>query len=812
MKKAISLILSTLMLLSVFSVLPLTASAAEITTITVNQLLAPAAGNYPDKTAQVAESNCSVDSIYWYNYTDKAWMTDNETFVKGKVYEANVHVKANDGSKFADESTIIATINNKAVSISHVTMEEPEEYLNLSCKFTASSENKKVTSVKISGVTEPVAGQKADYSYNEGATAYTIKNLLWYSVSESKYLGSKDTFKANSEYKVKAYIYPNDDFQFSDSLTATINDNVANVNGVVNSSIYEYACVSYVFKTGDLPVQVVSQVDLTGIPEPEIGKGASFTYNSNDVFTAELYHWRNNTTVMSLGDKFTAGNEYSVWITLSAKDGYSFEVDENGNPAVSATINGKKAQVLALWDGGSDKKIFVNYFFPKLTEEESTTEAVETTAPAEEKSITDIGIVSVAEPEVGAAAKRRAYTRGPANYSVYSVSWYNKTDGYLMMIGDDTFEAGKTYTARVTVDADAGYTFNNPTATINRKTAKVGTVSGYNEKFRLLITYDFTTPNEKSDPEMIKDVNITGVDEPKAGQVPSAKAVGEDNYFIESVTWYNDTDRVGIDAPETFEEGKEYNVIIALRPHAGYRFNYNPNNVNELDVNTTVNGVSGNSYHVSSYSEGTYIHVNCKFTATAGETPETTAVTEATTAAPEATTKPTEAQQTTAAPEATTKPTEAQQTTAAPEAMTKPTEALETTAPEQPTTVAPETKSDDTKLNSNPKAKTSKKANTLSVKAKAKTVKIKKLKKKSQNIKPLTVKKNKGKITYKLIKKGTDKKIWKYLKISKKGVITLKRWKKAKKGTYKIKITVTAAGNKSYKKGSKTVTAKIKIK
>ncbi len=104
------------------------------------------------------------------------------------------------------------------------------------------------------------------------------------------------------------------------------------------------------------------------------------------------------------------------------------------------------------------------------------------------------------------------------------------------------------------------------------------------------------------------------------------------------------------------------------------------------------------------------------------------------------------------------------------------------------------------------------KNNTITVKAKTKTIKLKKLKKKAQTVKPLTVKKAKGKVTYKLIKKGTAKKIWKYLKISKKGAITVKKWKKAKKGTYKIKVRVTAAGNKSYRKGSKTVTAKIKVK
>lgn len=76
----------------------------------------------------------------------------------------------------------------------------------------------------------------------------------------------------------------------------------------------------------------------------------------------------------------------------------------------------------------------------------------------------------------------------------------------------------------------------------------------------------------------------------------------------------------------------------------------------------------------------------------------------------------------------------------------------------------------------------------------------------------MTVKKAKGKVTYKLTKKGTNKKIWKYLKISKKGVITVKKWKKAKKGTYKINVSVTADGNNSYKKASKTVTVKIKVK
>ena len=50
----------------------------------------------------------------------------------------------------------------------------------------------------------------------------------------------------------------------------------------------------------------------------------------------------------------------------------------------------------------------------------------------------------------------------------------------------------------------------------------------------------------------------------------------------------------------------------------------------------------------------------------------------------------------------------------------------------------------------------------------------------------------------------------KNLKISSAGKITVK--KGTKKGTYRMKVIVTAAGNAKYEKGSKTVTVKVKVK
>ena len=50
----------------------------------------------------------------------------------------------------------------------------------------------------------------------------------------------------------------------------------------------------------------------------------------------------------------------------------------------------------------------------------------------------------------------------------------------------------------------------------------------------------------------------------------------------------------------------------------------------------------------------------------------------------------------------------------------------------------------------------------------------------------------------------------KNLSISSAGKITVKKGKK--KGTYRMKVIVTAAGNAKYEKGSKTVTVKVKVK
>ena len=100
--------------------------------------------------------------------------------------------------------------------------------------------------------------------------------------------------------------------------------------------------------------------------------------------------------------------------------------------------------------------------------------------------------------------------------------------------------------------------------------------------------------------------------------------------------------------------------------------------------------------------------------------------------------------------------------------------------------------------------KKAKKANTLTVKGK--TAKVKYGKKATLKVsKVLTIKKAKGKKTF--VKKSGKTQIT----ISKKtGKVTVK--KGLKKGTYKVKVAVTAAGNDSYKAKTVIKTFKIKVK
>ncbi len=95
-------------------------------------------------------------------------------------------------------------------------------------------------------------------------------------------------------------------------------------------------------------------------------------------------------------------------------------------------------------------------------------------------------------------------------------------------------------------------------------------------------------------------------------------------------------------------------------------------------------------------------------------------------------------------------------------------------------------------------------ANTMKVSAKALKVKVNAKKTTFKASKAFSVTKAKGAVSYKQATKN------KYIAVSKKGVVTVKKGLKKNK-TYKINVKVSAKGDKNYKAGSKSVTLKVKV-
>ena len=99
-------------------------------------------------------------------------------------------------------------------------------------------------------------------------------------------------------------------------------------------------------------------------------------------------------------------------------------------------------------------------------------------------------------------------------------------------------------------------------------------------------------------------------------------------------------------------------------------------------------------------------------------------------------------------------------------------------------------------------------ANKITKVTASKKIKYAKLKKKTQTFKIAATVKGKAKKTFKL--KTVPKKAKKYIKVSSAGKVTVR--KGLKKGTYKIKVQITAAATSNYKKTTATKTVKVIVK
>ena len=370
-----------------------------------------------------------------------------------------------------------------------------------------------------------------------------LMNGFDYSPEEAPYTAvlSIDGFvlmlQPGTTYTVGFIVSPKDGYTFSSDVTATVND-----EAVTPVRDGENLTITYTFMTEGEAATPISAVNI------EFSEAAGSIYNKNQplVFPDDTPYSATMTVEKKSGSgtppesvTLTAGDEYSVSLTITADEDHTFDSD------MTVTINGKAVESVFVLGNTT----LVNYDFTATDPSSSTV----------------IDSVSIPLPtKIPLLIAGPFYAPEDESYTAALV-----LDGFILEL-----MPGTEYTLELIVIPGEGYTFSSDvTATVNDEA-----VTPVRDGENLTITYTFTTEGEALTP--ISAVNVE-----------FSEAAGSIYYnglplIFPDDTPYSATIRVkkGYEYPRsvTLEAGNKYGAVIRILPNENYCF--------ASDVTVTVNG------------------------------------------------------------------------------------------------------------------------------------------------------------------------------------------------------------------------------
>lgn len=313
-------------------------------------------------------------------------------------------------------------------------------------------------------------------------------------------------------------------------------------------------------------IKPITNVDFTDIVEPVVGESPSFTYNTTtEGFTVKNAKpvWNNETdgTTVSATKTFKNLKVYRVEFTLKADKGYRFAVNDKRKTTVKGTINGQDAIITGDSTTPEDE-ITVSFSFPKLID------------PDDPVLIYDVNIRLDEQPKAGdqCDSKLRTYGEG---YSVDSFYWYNVTDAKREYSGN-VFEPLKEYKLNVILKAEQYYAFcyaDNAIQVGGEIDGKaINTYEAYKKDPREYIHVESTSyimGEQDISTVAFTKINEPIVDRPAIFTYQASRGVTlEDN----KIEWWNDTDKEDMKNGDVFEKGKTYIAFFNMTAKDGYNF------------------------------------------------------------------------------------------------------------------------------------------------------------------------------------------------------------------------------------------------
>ncbi len=763
MKKSLSIFLAAIMLISVFAVAPITASAGGdetvISTIEITDLEEPEVGANPD-TACTVSQGLTVNKVEFADDNGDT-VKASKTFLSGYTYYVQLYLETQSGYKFNvvdNKLAVTATVNGKEASVGgcYVSTLNGQENVIVTITFDKLIDSESLTpvsKVELTNFKVPYVGEHKHNVMPFSTSGVYVGSLRFATVGDVN-ISDDDVFEEGVQYKALFYIYCQEGFRFplvdgKPDVAVTVNGQTADVGKVMGYSADEALYVRLLFTPEK---RKINEIRLTGLVKPMAGEKPVYNLTPSEGFTVKSFDWYLNNpdstpVLLNPDDVFEEGKRYFNRIIVEANSGYAFTTD------VKAFFNDETESFTAYEttnDSEKERRISVEYAPAKVPTE-----------------ITSVDLTDLVEPAAG--AHPTTTVTAPDGLTVYGVNWSDSNDKQLTE--SDVFEAEKEYYADIYIQTKSGYKFSVSedktavTATVNGKEAKVSGINGCSKFNYLCVSASFVTENSTEPTQPVTtEPTEPGTTEPTqpgttAPTQPVTTEPTQPGTTEPTQPGTAEPTEPGTTAPTqpvttepTQPQTEPFTEPATTEPVA-------PKPSNDIGY-FNLSGIKNKTYTGKAISQKiTLVDTENNYTLV----PNTDYI------------------------------------------VSYVNNKNVGTATIIITAVG------DFEGSIIKTFKITKAKNPIKVKPVTKSVKLKTVKKKSVTVKgAVKVTKAQGKLACKIT--SAPKAVKKYLKISSKGVITVKKWAKAKKGSYKIKVKVTAKGTSNYKSKSVTKTIKLKVK
>lgn len=508
--------------------------------LTFSGVTEPVTGEYADFTIPTTYPNyVDIEAVEWFCVSDQKFLHNGDKFEANKEYLFNIYFYEKAQYELVDKSQATVKINGITATLLSVAGSDTKmcaEYV-----FPATKSEK--SSITISGVTAPVAGQKPDMEVTAGDWC-TVENLSWTEVGSNHTMSATDVFAAGRSYKLslKLVMTADSTYQFVDAASTKVvftartvalgkPGTAENVTYYANGSYDNVSKTEkYFYITYFCDGTKLTNVGVTGLDTPTAGKAIDTSVSLSGSANAEVLalRWNDLTAkqyALASGTKFVEGHEYALTVFLKPKAGCYFERKSESDATYtgSVTVNGDPLSNYStsaapyVFTGSSDRE-YNNCLIVGLS----------FTVGSANTKISSVAISGIDTPVTGGVPDLTC-TVSTAGVAVDSVSWYEP---------HYRFEGGKVYTVSVYLKPNTGYQFaGSVSATINGKSATF-TVDSYGN---YIVSYAFPAT------EAVKPPKATILTQPKGGSFTIGDAVSlvvsaqlTDGYNL-SFQWYMTT-------------------------------------------------------------------------------------------------------------------------------------------------------------------------------------------------------------------------------------------------------------------------------